>query len=184
MTGHKFGLSLALLLLISANLYAQTFSAQISGADTLVVNSRTQYSSVLEGADIFAIMPATVKLHQSMALRSAVYNRIANNESRMFNGFRIRVFHDNSQSARSRSAAIESSFRRSYPEFSVDRTYDNQYFNVTIGAFRTKSEAEKMLRQIQTQFSDATIVMGRFKYPMLEACCPVILIEEEVEQTL
>ena len=155
---------------LSATSFAQTVLPEgYSRADTVVVISVPQVNPALDGVDILVAMPPCVAVRQSSAIRSALDRQVESNRSRMFNGFRVRVFHDNSQSARERSSQIETAFRRAYPLLAVERSYSNQFFNVTVGAFRTRSEAEKLLRILASQFPQASIVKEKFKYPMLDS---------------
>lgn len=163
-----------LMLLFAVILPVATYAQNVlpegfSRVDTVVVVSVPQVNPALDGLDILSVMPSCVTIRQSSAIRGALARQLESNQSRMFNGFRIRVFHDNSQSAREQSSLIEIAFRRAYPLLAVERSYANQFFNVTVGAFRTRSDAEKLLRTLSTRFPQATIVKEKFKYPMLDS---------------
>ena len=119
----------------------------------------------LAGASIFNSMPKEVTVHQSGAVKAAAADQISRNAGRQMTGFRIRVFYDNAQSARNASESVYKAMQAKYPRMTVDRSFANQYFMVTIGRFRTRIDAVKVLREIQGSYPDATIIKERFKYP-------------------
>jgi len=146
----------------------QTLPVGYSAIDTVVYMTIPQVNPALEGADILNIMPLGVKVKQSSSVRNALRSEIGRNAERRFTGFTIRVYHDNSQSARVASENVEARLRGNYPSLPVERSYSNPYFNVTVGNFRTRSDAEKALRAMESEFPDATIMKDRFKYPALD----------------
>jgi len=162
---------LALVTMVPAMLSAQTAKTLPEGyaaIDTVVYMTIPQVNPALEGADILNIMPLSVKVKQSSSVRNALRSQISQNSGRQFTGFTIRVYHDNSQSARTVSENVEATLRRGYPSLPVERSYSNPYFNVTIGNFRTRSDAEKALRAMAPEYQDATIMKTKFKYPALD----------------
>ncbi|MDD2425169.1 MAG: SPOR domain-containing protein [Bacteroidales bacterium] len=84
-------------------------------------------------------------------------------------GFRVRIYFDNRQQARSRSSEVESHFAESYPGVPVYRTYTYPYFKVTVGDFRTRSEAMMFLRKIELDFPSAFIVRESINFPALRS---------------
>lgn len=131
--------------------------------------AEAQVDSTLVGSNIFATLPTGVKVHQSPAIRSAMFSHVERNATKQFTGFRIRIFNESIQNARGLSAAAEERFKSIYPSIPTYRTYAAPFFKVTVGDFRTRVEAEKALRVIKGDFPDAMIVKDRFKYPALEA---------------
>ena len=153
---------------LSAQTAKQALPEGYSAIDTVVYITIPQVNKALEGADILNIMPLNVKVKQSPSVRSALRTQISQNAERQFTGFTIRVYHDNSQQARATSERIEATLRGGYPTLPVVRSYSNPYFNVTIGNFRTRSDAEKALRSLTSEYPDATIIKDKFKYPALD----------------
>lgn len=130
--------------------------------------ANAQIDSTLVGSNIFATLPSGVKVHQSPAIRSAMFSHVERNATRQFTGFRVRIFNESIQNARSLSAAAEERFRTIYPNIPTYRTYAAPFFKVTVGDFRTRVEAEKALRAIRGDFPDAIIVKEKFKFPALD----------------
>lgn len=128
--------------------------------------------STLVGANIFATMPAGVKIHQSPAIRSAMFGHISRNAQKQFTGFRIRIFNESVPNARSLAEAAEARFQAIYPGIETVSTYTAPFFNVTVGNFRTRVDAERALRSIKGDFPSAVIVKERFRFPSLSAGMP------------
>lgn len=129
--------------------------------------------STLVGKNIFSILPskekgakADITVHQSQNILKALNNQIASNSSRKMSGYRVRIFNDNKQTSRGASEAAMNRFKGMYPGIAAYRTYSNPFFKVTVGDFRTKSEAMQLLQQIKGSFPSAFIVKeSSINYP-------------------
>ncbi len=123
--------------------------------------------------DIFTIIAerslnrSSVNIKQSPHIAQAVYDQIANASLKRVNGYRIRIFFDNKQDARVKSQALEQSFPEQFPGVGVYRTYDNPYFKVTIGDYRSRSDAMRMLRSVEALYPSAFIVREPINFPPL-----------------
>ena len=141
-------------------------------ADSLYYHETADLDSTLYGRDIFNFLSgggsAAVRIHQSSAVKSMVESQIESNRSRKMRGYRIRIFFDKSQSARSASEAALYRFKVLNPGVSAYRSFSSPYFRVTVGDYRNKSEALAALGAIKQQFPAAFIVQERFKYPAVE----------------
>ena len=135
--------------------------------DSLVFTPISSVGSTLEGSTIFTVLPENVRVSQSGIVRNAVETRTRANRGKMHNGYRIRIFFDNSQSARGASEAALYRFKVQNPGISAYRSFSSPYFKVTVGDFRNKSEAMEALGPIKQQFPSAFIVRERFKYPSI-----------------
>ena len=150
--------------LFAFTLAAQTESVPAQGA---------ALDSTLVGKNIFSILPAksrgaraSVTVHQSDNILKALNNQIASNSSRKVSGYRVRIFNDNKQPSRGASEAALNRFKGMYPGIAAYRTYSNPFFKVTVGDFRTKSEAMQLLQQIKGSFPSAFIVKeSAINYP-------------------
>ena len=143
--------------------------------DSLVYRFVSGAETTLIGKDIFHAMPlkargdkADVEIYQSQEVANALRGQVASNSSRMINGFRVRIFFDNKQSARAESEAILKRFEALHRDIKAYRTYANPYFKVTVGDFRTKSEAMEVLSRIKTEFPSAFVVKESIEYPIVD----------------
>lgn len=143
--------------------------------DTLVFVPSERVDTALAGKNIFYLMPsrsvggaADVHIYQSASIVSAMNRSFGTNATRPYTGYRVRIFFDNRQSARQDSEAMMESFSRMYPGVPAYRSYVNPYFKITVGDFRTKSEAMNFLQQIIHTFPKAFIVKENIEYPVLD----------------
>ncbi|MBQ3996702.1 MAG: SPOR domain-containing protein [Bacteroidales bacterium] len=165
------------LLLISALLLSMAaLSAQnnvtASALDTLPVYEPLPSEDIsYSGKNIFDILAkssltsGTVNIEQSSIVKSAFARHIARNSNRKITGYRVRIFFDNSRNARAVSEQVAGSFSAIYPNVAVYREYENPYFKVTVGNFRTKADATRVLNNIKGQFPSGFIVRERITYP-------------------
>ncbi|MBR5175577.1 MAG: SPOR domain-containing protein [Bacteroidales bacterium] len=120
--------------------------------------------STLIGKSIFNLLP-NVTVHQSQAILASMNRQISSNSSRRLSGYRVRIFNDNKQNSRGASEAAMGRFKGMYPGIAAYRTYSNPFFKVTVGDFRTKSEAMRLLQQVKGSFPSAFIVKETINYP-------------------
>lgn len=143
--------------------------------DSLVYRFVSAVDTSLVGKDIFHAMPLKVKgdaadieIYQSQEIANALRNQVSTNRKRAINGFRVRIFFDNKQTARKESEAVFKRFCSLCHDVKAYRTYVNPYFKVTVGDFRTKSEAMELLSRIKPQFPSAFVVKESIEYPVVD----------------
>ena len=90
-------------------------------------------------------------------------------------GYRVRIFFDNRQTARSESEATLKKFKSLFPDVMAYRLYANPYFKVTVGDFRTKSEAMALLARIKGEFPSAFVVKENIEYPVVDSRNAVVI---------
>ncbi|MBQ9548867.1 MAG: SPOR domain-containing protein [Bacteroidales bacterium] len=163
-------LAAILLVLIAAGLPrlgAQQPPEGYEWADSLVFTPLSAVDSLLSGRSIFAVLPDGVNVSQPAALRSALSDRIESNARGQMQGYRIRIFFNNNQTARGDSEAALYRFKVHHPGVAAYRSFANPYFKVTVGDYRSKSEALEALGPIKAEFPTAFIVRERFHYPAI-----------------
>ena len=157
----KFRLTIiSALLLISAAAAAQESVA----VDSLVYRQAAAVDSTLVGKSIFNLLTAhgsgtgDMRIHQSQQISDAMKRHIATNGSRKLTGYRVRIFFDNSKNARNSSESVMRTFQASHPGVPAYRNYQNPFFRVVAGDFRTKSEAMEFLQKIKAAYPSALVV--------------------------
>ena len=155
-----------LLLCAGPVLFAQNVEEAMS-SEIEHAGEEVQLDSTLAGRDIFSALPEQVVVRQTPAVRAALNRQVAGNASKMYNGFRIRLYFASTRTAREESSSVIRRFNDRYPHIQAYRSFDSPNFKVTVGNFRTRLEAEALLRQIKGDFPDAFIVRERFKYPTI-----------------
>lgn len=170
------------LIVVCAAVSASSMSAQtIDGlvnthpADTIVYEAPQLVDTTLVGTDIFDVLhlrkfgdKGTVVLHQSKAIEESVRTHVIANKGRVLNGYRIRIFFDNSQNARVNSGGAYGTFLKIFKGIPAYRSYVNPYFKVSVGDFRTKAEAMEKLIHIKRVFPTAFIVKEKINFPHID----------------
>ena len=111
---------------------------------------------------------ADVEIYQPQEVAAALRKQVENNPKRTVSGYRVRIFFDNKQSARTESEEALKKFESMFHEVKAYRTYANPYFKVTVGDFRTKSEAMALLSDIKGAFPSAFVVKENISYPVVD----------------
>ncbi|MDR3133598.1 MAG: SPOR domain-containing protein [Prevotellaceae bacterium] len=134
--------------------------------------------------DIFRSLQAggNVVIRQSNEIENAVLGHIARNRYKKNKGYRIRIFFDNGQTARQESSAIEQAFSESYPAVPVYREFDDLYYKVAVGDFRTRTDAMRFLESIQRNYSSAFIFAENINFrPVLRPDEPDVMENGELK---
>ena len=131
-------------------------------ADTLSVSDST--GALLEAGMTYDSLLHCLggSLHMTDSLSVAMEKQIEKNKARKFQGYRVRIYFDNSQDARVVSEQIADTFAVRYPDVPVYRIYDNPYFKVTVGDFRSKSDAMRFLEAIRKEYPTVFLVKESF----------------------
>lgn len=108
---------------------------------------------------------ADVSVYQSKAFESAFTEYIISNQYHKEDGYRVRIFFSNSQTAREDSMSAAERFASKYPGIAVYRSFAQPNFKVTVADFRTRSEAYKLLMAIRGDFPSAFIVKEQVILP-------------------
>jgi len=140
--------------------------------DSVVYRHVAAVDTSFAGKDVFHVMPlkarggkADVEIYQSQDIADAVREQVASNVKRPIYGYRVRIFFDNRQTARKESEETLKRFESMFHDVKAYRTYANPYFKVTVGDFRTKSEAMELLTRIKVAFPSAFVVKESISYP-------------------
>ena len=143
--------------------------------DSVVYRPVAAVDTTLVGKDVFLLMPsremgakAGVKITQTDMVASAMRRQVADNGERTLSGYRVRIFFDNKQTARAESEAALKRFEDLYHDVSAYRSYANPYFKVTVGDFRTRSEAVRLLERIKGSFPSAFVVKENIEFPVVD----------------
>lgn len=162
--------------LFAPETFAQTVPEGYESVDSVVYRPAAAIDQALAGKDIFLVLPSrsagddvNVSVHQSDLVRNSFRQHISSNSKRTSPGYRVRIFFDNRQSARNESENTLKKFKQLFPEVAAYRIYANPYFKVTVGDFRTKSEAMALLTRIKGAFPSAFVVKENIEYPVVDS---------------
>lgn len=136
--------------------------------DSVIYRPVATADSALVGKNIFNVLPDNVNVRQSQQIANSMKSHVASNGARTISGYRVRIFFDNKQNARTESEAVLKRFNGLYPDVMAYRIYANPYFKVTVGDFRTKSEAMALLARIKGAFPSAFVVKENIEFPVVD----------------
>lgn len=141
--------------------------------DSVIFRPAAVMDSTLVGKNIFALFPTDgvsgkVSIVQPVEVRASMATHILANSERTISGYRVRIFFDNKQTARTESEEALKKFESLYHDVSAYRSYANPYFKVTVGDFRTKSEAMELLERIKYEFPSSFVVKETIAFPVVD----------------
>lgn len=149
----------------------QTVVQTVPQTDSTVVARLPLADSSLVGKTIFQVLgqpgEGSVKLNQPQEMGQAYEKYIKANGERKRQGYRIRLFFDNKQTARMESEELEKAFQQQFPLIPTYRSYTNPFFKVVVGDYRTKSEAVKELNKIRHFYPKAIVVKESIYFPAI-----------------
>ena len=150
------------LLILTVTICAAPASAQV--LDSLLLNR-----NIFQQLGSSGPYGNRVELVQPEALKNAVQRQVTQNETKTIQGYRVRIFSSNAQTARNASLAAKEAFEALFPGVRAHWNYVNIDFRVTVGNFRTKSEAMRFHKEITAlpQYRTAVIVKEAIEYPEL-----------------
>lgn len=128
--------------------------------------TRASMDTTLVGRDIMSLVGGKVTVRQSQAVGSALRHYMNANYGKKLQGYRIRVFYDNSPQARTRSESVAAYVRAQFPENGVYRTFESPNYKVTVGDFRSKEEALRIYMALKSIYPTAYIIKESINYPL------------------
>ena len=146
-------------------LLALLSGVMLRAQEVRVDNGSPQVDTTLVNRNILSDMGPGVTVNQSRTLRAAFDHYVSANASKRLTGYRIRVYYENGQNARSRSEAIVRTLSGAYPGLGVYRTFESPNFIVTVGDFRTRDEALKIYHSLKSSYPTAIILKETINYP-------------------
>lgn len=99
----------------------------------------------------------TVNEHGDAA--TAVRSTQAHPTGEKVRGYRVRIFFDNSQNARSLAQSAKTRFEEAFPNIPAYMVYENPNFKVTVGNCLTKEEAIILEAKVKPTFETAFLIV-------------------------
>ncbi len=100
-----------------------------------------------------------------ISLDSLIEKNIAkNNTNKTISGYRIQLFSGNE---RLNANSIKTKFLHLYPEQPAYLAYQQPYFKIRVGDFRTKLEAKIFYNKIKYEFGECIIIQDKINLPKL-----------------
>ncbi len=83
-------------------------------------------------------------------------------------GYRVHLYMDSGNRARLNTRKEQANFEDIYPDVNAYIVYEEPYFKLRAGDFRTRVDARRFLEKIRSDYSAAYIVVDRINYPELD----------------
>ena len=108
----------------------------------------------------------TVKIKgNNVYLDSLIDKNIAQNKiNKTISGYRIQLFSGNE---RINANNIKTKFLKLYPEQTAYLSYQQPYFKIRVGDFRSRLEAKLFYNKIKDEFSESIIIQDKINFPKL-----------------
>lgn len=90
-----------------------------------------------------------------------------NQKAKGIRGYRIQVFFASGTDAKNQALKLKNDIRNLYPQHEVYIIYEEPFFKLRVGDFRTKIEAYKLFKKIQENTPSAFIVEDIISLPNL-----------------
>ena len=160
----------AVALFAATAVYAQEIQQVQNVQDTakVVVQRPPLADSTLIGSTVFQyVAQEGVNISQPAQMEQGYAKYVSGNKERKRNGYRIRLFFDNKQTARVESEELEKVFQEQFPLIPTYRSYTNPFFKVVVGDYRTKSDAIRELQKILPFYPQAIVVKESIYFPAI-----------------
>lgn len=83
-------------------------------------------------------------------------------------GFRVQIYTDSGNRSKLRTDRVKAEFDAKYPRLRSYISYDEPYYRLRVGDFRTRLDAQRFLNDITSAYPVAHIIPDRIQFPRLE----------------
>ncbi len=138
-------------------LFPFALSAQV---DSIFIDSNISLSNLNDSSYIGAY---TLSLPVGLDQLIGTYKKV-NYTASGFDGYRVQIFSESGNNAKEHAQKSLSDFNQSVYENAAYLIYQQPNFKVRCGDFRTKAEAQRLLKQLSGQYPGAYIVKDNIKF--------------------
>ncbi len=83
-------------------------------------------------------------------------------------GFRVQIYADSGSRSKLRTEREKVEFNEKYPDIGTYLIYEEPYFKLRVGNFRTRLDARRFLEKISSKYEYAFIVPDKIEFPDFE----------------
>ena len=131
-----------------------------SALSLILIVFACRYANAQTGADT-----AKVEILQDGKVKELLDKHIEINSKASIKGYRVKIHFGTDKN---KAKEIKGAFMAKFPNVPAYEKYDQPNFNIRVGDFRTKLEAYKFLKEVQTEFPSAFLVQDVIEFPKLE----------------
>lgn len=82
-------------------------------------------------------------------------------------GYRVQIFFESGNYSKTKALGVKARFISLYPDIPVYVIYQEPYYRVRVGNFRSKLEAYAFKEKIKKDFAEAYVIKDRIDMPMI-----------------
>lgn len=136
--------------------------------DTMEADSSIVDNPGLDTApDIQALTWDNVEQNDTIAYLLHAHRK-AMSRQRGISGYRVHLYMDSGNRARLNTQRAQADFEKKYPDYNAYIVYEEPYFKLRAGDFRTRLDARRFLEKIRSDYSAAYIVVDIINFPELD----------------
>ena len=107
--------------------------------------------------------PGNVQVYADPQLKQLVKpTEVPPGEEVKLPGFRVQIYSGND---RDKATQIRNQVTQQYPNQVAYLTYEAPYFKIRVGDFRNRLESQKMLNELESQYSGVLLVPDKINFP-------------------
>jgi len=91
-----------------------------------------------------------------------------NSVQHTFDGYRIQIFFDAGNNSLNGAQAAAANYQLLFPGDTAYISFNEPYYKVRVGDFRTRLEAESYLQQILPDFPNAFVIKDKILFPRMD----------------
>lgn len=109
-----------------------------------------------------------VIIYSSINIKNIIEKHInVNQKAKGFPGYRIQVYFDSGNKAKNQANKIKTEILEKFPDVNVYIVYEEPFFKVRVGDYRTKLEAYSFFKILSTLYPSSFIVEDLISFPKL-----------------
>ncbi|MFN2394085.1 MAG: SPOR domain-containing protein [Bacteroidales bacterium] len=90
------------------------------------------------------------------------------NQRNGMSGFRVQIYTDSGNRSKLRTDRVKAEFDAQYPKTPSYISYDEPYYKLRVGDFRTRLDAIRFLNKVSSTYLSAIIVVDIINFPPLD----------------
>lgn len=111
-----------------------------------------------------------IKMIQDPRIDSLLQMHIKLNEKNPhIEGWRINIFFESGNNSKKMAVDAKAKFVQSYADVPCYVVFQEPYYKVRVGDYRTKMEAENFLKEIVAEYPNAFVVADEINFPSLDS---------------
>ncbi len=91
------------------------------------------------------------------------YNKL----NKKMDGFRIQIYFESGNNSKTQAIEIRDEFNETFPDIRAYISFKEPYYRVRIGDYRTRLEADGILKSIRREYPNAFVIKDQINFPKL-----------------